>query len=137
MIIEISASLDELSVVVQMLHRHLPPHALIFLVGDLASGKTTLSSAVAKSQGIASGATSPTFSLQQCYGERLFHYDLYRVGTQTFLEMGLHEEFDKEGWHLIEWADKPLRDFLKNAGYNTATVTITPDGSERRYKIEV
>ena len=134
---EIIASLDELDRVVSFLEEHVPLNAIIFLTGDLASGKTTLTSAIAQSQGITSGVTSPTFSLQQCYGNRLFHYDLYRITNETFFELGLHEEFDKEGWHMVEWADESLKEFLANAGYNTASILITPVGESRNYAIEV
>ena len=134
---EITASLDELHKVVSFLEENVPPSAIIFLTGDLASGKTTLTSSVAKSRGIVSGVTSPTFSLQQCYSDTLFHYDLYRISNETFFELGLHEEFDKEGWHLVEWADESLKEFLANAGYNTISILITAVGESRNYTIEV
>jgi len=133
----ISASLDSLEQVTSYLQQHIASDAIIFLTGDLAAGKTTLSSAIAKSKGITEGVTSPTFSLQQCYGKGLYHYDLYRITNEEFFEMGLHEELDKSGWHLIEWADEKLQSFLTNAGYNTASITITPVGSHRDYHIEV
>ena len=133
----ISASLDSLEQVTSYLQQHIASDAIIFLTGDLAAGKTTLSSAIAKSKGITEGVTSPTFSLQQCYGRGLYHYDLYRITNEEFFEMGLHEELDKSGWHLIEWADEKLQSFLTNAGYNTASITITPVGSHRDYHIEV
>jgi tRNA threonylcarbamoyladenosine biosynthesis protein TsaE len=133
----IEASLDELDRVVEYLNSTIRPNSIIFLSGDLASGKTTLSSAIAKSKGIVDGVTSPTFSLQQCYGDTLYHYDLYRIENNTFFEMGLHEELDRDGWHLIEWADKALQEFLKNAGYNTALVSIINSGNRREYLIEV
>lgn len=134
---EITASLDELYRVVSFLEKQVPLNAIIFLTGDLASGKTTLASAIAQSQGIESGVTSPTFSLQQCYGEMLFHYDLYRISNEAFFELGLHEELDKEGWHLVEWADEPLKEFLANAGYNIVTILITPVDESRNYAIKV
>ena len=137
MIKEFTASLDELDRVVSFLEEEVPANAIIFLTGDLASGKTTLTSAIAKSRGIASGVTSPTFSLQQCYSDTLFHYDLYRISNETFFELGLHEEFDKEGWHMVEWADEPLKEFLANAGYNTVSILITAVGESRNYAIEV
>ena len=133
----ITASLDELHKVVSFLEENVPSSAIIFLTGDLASGKTTLASAIAKSRGIASSVTSPTFSLQQCYGDTLFHYDLYRISNETFFDLGLHEEFDKEGWHLVEWADESLKEFLANAGYNTVSILITAVGESRNYTIEV
>ena len=134
---EITASLDELHKIVSLLEEEVPINAIIFLMGDLASGKMTLTSAVAKSRGIVSGVTSPTFSLQQRYSDTLFHYDLYRISNKTFFELGLHEEFDKEGWHLVEWADESLKEFLANAGYNTISISITVVGESRNYTIEV
>jgi len=134
---EINASLSELDKVVRYLEEHVSENAIIFLTGDLAAGKTTLTSAIAKARGIESGVTSPTFSLQQCYGEKLFHYDLYRIDNDSFFALGLHEAFDEAGWHLVEWADEELKDFLANAGYNTASISITPSGEGRNYTIEV
>ncbi len=134
---EITASLDELHKVVSFLEENVPPSAIIFLTGDLAAGKTTLTSAIAKSRGIVSGVTSPTFSLQQCYSDTLFHYDLYRINNETFFELGLHEEFDKKGWHMVEWANESLKGFLANAGYNTVSILITAAGESRNYAIEV
>ena len=80
--------------------------------------------------------TSPTFSLQHCYGEGLFHYDLYRIENSEFMELGLFEEFDKAGWHCVEWGDESLKAFLINAGYDVFTVTITPYNEKRKYHIE-
>ena len=134
---DFQASLQDLDRIVSFLDENLPDDAIIFLSGDLASGKTTLASAIAKSKGIESGATSPTFSLQQCYGKSLFHYDLYRIENDEFFELGLHEEFDRPGWHIVEWADDELKEFLANAGYNTASILITPIGESRNYSIEV
>ena len=50
--------------------------------------------------------------------------------------MGLHEELDKSGWHIIEWADEYLQSFLKSAGYNTILVSIEYMGDRREYTIE-
>jgi len=135
-IVKIEASKDELNKIVDYLTLHLKEDTIIFLKGNLASGKTTLSSAIAKSKGVREGVTSPTFSLQQCYGNELYHYDLYRIDNETFFNMGLHEELDKSGWHIIEWADEYLQSFLKSAGYNTILVSIEYMGDRREYTIE-
>ena len=133
---DIIASLDELESVVTAIEESVAANAIIFLTGDLASGKTTLTQAIAKSQDITATVTSPTFSLQQIYGERLFHYDLYRITNEEFFALGLHEELEKDGWHIIEWADSTLKSFLANAGYNTLSILITATGESRNYSIE-
>jgi len=60
---EIQASLTELNKVVNYLHTTLPQNAIVFLRGDLAAGKTTLTQAIAKAKGIVGEVSSPTFSL--------------------------------------------------------------------------
>jgi len=133
---EIIASEDELSSVVEYLYEIIPSSAIVFLVGDLAAGKTTLTKAIAKAKGVEGEVTSPTFSLQQCYDKNLFHYDLYRIENEEFMKLGLFEEFDKEGWHMVEWGDESLKSFLLNAGYDVFTVNIEPFEERRKYRIE-
>jgi len=52
------------------------------------------------------------------------------------MELGLFEEFDKEGWHMVEWGDESLKSFLIGAGYDVFTVTIEPFEDKRIYRIE-
>ena len=132
----ITASLDKLNKITTHLIQTIPKDAIIFLTGNLASGKTTLTKAIAKSKGITDEVTSPTFSLQQCYGDDYYHYDLYRIENEEFMQLGLFEEFEKSGWHLVEWGDNALKEFLINVGYNVYTVTITPHQEGRKYTIE-
>ncbi|HEY9190226.1 MAG TPA: tRNA (adenosine(37)-N6)-threonylcarbamoyltransferase complex ATPase subunit type 1 TsaE [Sulfurovum sp.] len=140
MIKEIIASLDDLDKVVTYLDSILPPHAIVFLRGDLAAGKTTLTQAIAKAKGIEGEVTSPTFSLQQCYGmeggSMLYHYDLYRLEHEEFMRLGLFEEFEKEGWHMVEWGSDALKSFLEGVGYNVATIEIEPNENSRTYRID-
>jgi len=132
---EIVASLETLDSVAAYLNEILPQDCIVFLRGDLAAGKTTLTQAIAKARGIEGEVTSPTFSLQHCYGEGLFHYDLYRLDHEEFMQMGLFEEFDKEGWHMVEWGSDELKAFLDAAGYNTALIEIEPALEGRKYRI--
>jgi tRNA threonylcarbamoyladenosine biosynthesis protein TsaE len=132
---EIQASLTELDKVVKYLNDTLPPNAIVFLRGDLAAGKTTLTQAIAKAKGIEGEVTSPTFSLQHCYGEGLYHYDLYRLDHEEFMQLGLFEEFEKEGWHMVEWGSDELKAFLEGVGYNVVTIDIEPTLEGRNYKI--
>jgi len=133
---EITVSLDELDRVVTYLQETIPPNAIIFLRGDLAAGKTTLTQAIAKARGIEAEVTSPTFSLQHCYGEGIYHYDLYRLEHEEFMALGLFEEFDREGWHLIEWGSAELEAFLLAVGYDLTMIEIEPVGQQRKYTIK-
>ena len=139
MIKEITASLSELDKVVNYLDATLPSDAIVFLRGDLAAGKTTLTQAIAKAKGIEGEVTSPTFSLQQCYGAKdgssLYHYDLYRLDHEEFMQLGLFEEFEKQGWHMVEWGSDELKAFLEGVGYNVATIDIEANENSRIYRI--
>jgi len=132
---------SELNKVVDYLNDTLPENAIVFLRGDLAAGKTTLTQAIAKAKGIEGEVTSPTFSLQQCYvgddGVNLYHYDLYRLEHEAFMQMGLFEEFEKSGWHMVEWGSDTLKAFLEGVGYNVATVEIESNPNSRTYRIHI
>ena len=100
------------------------PEGVIILRGDLAAGKTTLVKAFAKALGCVDDVTSPTFSLQQCYGENIFHYDIYNHGLEHFLSLGMLEELEKDGLHFIEWGDDALVELLESAGMDVMTIDI-------------
>ena len=138
---EITASLTEVNKVVDYLNEMLPSNAIVFLRGDLAAGKTTLTQAIAKAKGIEGEVTSPTFSLQQCYlgtdDSRLYHYDFYRLEHEEFMQMGLFEEFEKEGWHLVEWGSQELKSFLESVGYNVGIIDIRVNSQSRVYRIDI
>jgi len=134
---ELSASLDQLSEVSDAIVQALPEGGVVILQGTLAAGKTTLTKAFAAHLGLDEAVTSPTFSLQQCYGEQLFHYDIYNHGLDHFLALGMFEELEKEGYHLIEWGDETLATLLKSAHIPTIKVEISKlDETKRTYRIE-
>lgn len=128
---------DQLSVVCEMMQKELPEGGVIILQGDLASGKTTLTQAFARHLGMEDAVTSPTFSLQQRYGEKLYHYDLYNYGFEKFLSLGMMEELEREGYHLIEWGDETLIGWLKRCGIETIILKITKcDETSRCYEVQ-
>ncbi len=136
MIKTVDATLEELPAVALEIKKSLPESAVIFLRGDLAVGKTTLTKALAEVLGCGERVTSPTFSIQQIYGDRLYHYDLYQCPNEKFIAMGLLESLEEPGWHLIEWGDEALSSLLKDYGFYTAVVEITQKEGGRRYRIE-
>ncbi|WP_434656790.1 tRNA (adenosine(37)-N6)-threonylcarbamoyltransferase complex ATPase subunit type 1 TsaE [Sulfurimonas sp. NW9] len=105
---------------------------VIILKGDLAAGKTTLVKNIAKKLGLSEDVTSPTFSLQQCYGEKLFHYDIYNHGLDHFISLGMLEELEKPGLHFIEWGSDELVDILVSAGIETVTIEIEKISDDAR-----
>lgn len=131
---EFVLGLDELGILVKEIQAELPNGGVVILQGDLASGKTTLTQAFALALGEEEKVTSPTFSLQQSYGDKLFHYDLYNKGLEHFMSLGLLEELEKKGYHLIEWGDEKLRNLLESAGIDTMHISIHKDQNKRVYQ---
>ena len=128
-------TLDELDTLAEDIITNFPS-GVVILRGDLAAGKTTLVKYIAKKLGLKEDVTSPTFSLQQCYGEKLFHYDIYNHGLEHFLSLGMLEELEKEGLHLIEWGDDALRELLLSAGMEVMEITIKKtDANTREYTL--
>lgn len=85
------------------------PGKVIALTGDLGTGKTTLTKAIARGLGIDETITSPTFNIVKEYRTGrlpLFHFDVYRIGDiDEMFEIGYEEYFFGEGVCVIEWAD--------------------------------
>lgn len=133
----LTCSLDALQTVCEAIVEALPDGGVVILQGTLASGKTTLTQAFAKYLGMDEAVTSPTFSLQQRYGDKLYHYDIYNQGLDHFLSLGLLEELEHPGYHLIEWGDEALAKLLQSAQIETVTVKIDKaDENSRTYRIE-
>ncbi len=130
------ATLDELERVAQNILGEVGSSAIVLLKGNLAAGKTTLVSKIVQvlGEGV---ATSPTFSLQQSYGRRVFHYDFYRVNFEEVLSLGLVEELEKEGLHFIEWSDDALKELLIDAGFKLFELNIDIlNKSSRKYRLK-
>ena len=129
---EQSAKLEQISDIASKILTYLPDNAIVALNGDLAAGKTTLVSTIVNSLNLGS-ATSPTFSLQQVYGDKVFHYDFYRLEYSEIANLGLIEELEKDGLHFVEWAPKELIELLSSAGFKLFIIDIEKQNSSRKY----
>lgn len=90
---------------------------VVFLSGDLGSGKTTTTKAVAKALGVQEDVTSPTFVILKRYRigeniinkkfENLIHIDAYRLKSYSELEKIKFEEYltDEKNVIFIEWPE--------------------------------
>jgi len=116
-------AINELDTIFKILDTHIDVQVVI-LEGDLASGKTTFVNEYVKYKGCNDDVSSPTFSIQNCYCNSIFHYDIYNHGLEHFLSLGMLEEFEKEGIHFVEWGDDVLVSLLDTIGVETLVVKI-------------
>jgi len=105
------------------LSRALAPGLVIWLEGDLGSGKTTLVRGVLRGLGYAGNVKSPTFTLVELYAIsslNLHHFDFYRFSQpDEYLDAGLDEYFQGGAVCLVEWPDK-AGDYLAPADLRIA-----------------
>ena len=79
------------------------------LIGDLGTGKTTLTKYIAEGLGVEESITSPTFNIVKSYYSGripIHHFDVYRLGSSDeFFDIGGDEYLEADGVCVIEWAD--------------------------------
>lgn len=83
---------------------------VIYLQGDLGSGKTTFSRAFLRAAGFSGSVKSPTYNLLETYALPRFHilhFDLYRFHHPSeWEEAGFDDEVQTNSLLLIEWPEK-------------------------------
>jgi len=88
----------------------LHPPCIVYLEGDLGTGKTTLTRGILRGLGYQGPVPSPTFTLLEPYDLgtcRLYHLDLYRLGDPEELEyLGLRDLLDRDSLLFVEWPQR-------------------------------
>ena len=92
--------------------------SVIYLKGDLGSGKTTFAKGFLNGMGFLGNVTSPTYTLIEIYNTKIYdvyHIDLYRIDTRKeIIELELHEQPTSSNpfIFLIEWPERGTPDIL-------------------------
>lgn len=102
-------NLRETELLGEKIAERLKKGTVIALIGELGTGKTAMTKAIAKGLGITENVNSPTFMLvQEYYSGKLpfFHFDVYRVDAIDELDViDFNEYFYSDGICVVEWAD--------------------------------
>lgn len=96
------------------LARTLAPGLVIYLHGELGTGKTALTRALLHAAGYGGHVKSPTYTLAEPYAVtvdgaplHVIHFDLYRMlDPEEFLDAGFRETFNGRNVCIVEWPEK-------------------------------
>ena len=102
----ITRSPAETEAVGAALARVLMPGAVIAYQGDLGAGKTAFTRGLARGLGVKEPVTSPTYTIVNEYlsGRMpLFHFDMYRLGSEDELfDIGWEDYLERGGVCAVE-----------------------------------
>lgn len=125
-------ALEELPAIAKEVIKAAENKVLLFY-GEMGVGKTTLIKEIVKQLGSFDTVSSPTFSLVNEYhtvnGEKLYHFDFYRINNENeALDIGIEEYLYSNCWCLVEWPEK-----AKNlVPLNSVKITITSNIDQLR-----
>lgn len=126
--------------------------SVLELVGDVGSGKTTFTRALARGLGVKEPVTSPSFTISKRYywsadknrentrgatsvrDFELIHYDFYRLEDPGLMASDLEDALSQDNAIVVlEWAES-VKNLLPSS-HTKITFTVKEDGS-RDLKIE-
>ena len=112
---------------------------VVFLDGDLGTGKTTLVKEIIFALGVKEKVISATFTIIEPYelnNENIYHVDLYRIIDPTELEIiGLREYLNESNAIIfIEWPEKSYG-YLKKFDLKISLKHLSEN--ERKCRIEL
>ena len=104
-------NLSELPAIAKQLLQSFDGEKVVAFHGVMGAGKTTLIKALCEALGVQDTISSPTFSIVNEYrtvkGEKIYHFDFYRIkSVDEAYDMGYEEYFYSKAYCFIEWPEK-------------------------------
>ncbi len=104
---------------------------VVAYLGEMGAGKTAFTRGLARGLGISMRVTSPTYTIVNEYtGGRLplFHFDMYRLGSEEELfDIGWEDYLARGGVCAVEWSEN-----VSGAMEDAITVRIEKTSDEGR-----
>jgi tRNA threonylcarbamoyladenosine biosynthesis protein TsaE len=86
------------------------PGRVLYLSGDLGSGKTTLVQGLLRALGVSGRVKSPTYSLVELYEVsrlNLYHFDFFRFADRSeWVASGFRDYFNPATACIVEWPER-------------------------------
>ena len=102
-------NLSDYELLFKNIHLPINNRTVIFLKGELGSGKTTFVQKYLKYKYQFTNTSSPTFGIVNTYPINdimIYHYDLYRIIKPAELnDIGLYDNLEVDALHFIEWPE--------------------------------
>lgn len=120
----------EMEALGEKIGRQLRGSEIIELIGDVGTGKTTLTHGIAKGLDIKDDIQSPSFTISRNYEARdnltLNHYDFYRLNDAGIMNLEIAESSsDPNNITIIEWGES-IRSAIP-AEHIKITINYLPD----------
>ena len=103
--------LESLKEFAKVFSKILKPGDIVYLKGDLGTGKTTFVKNVCRALGVKDDIASPTFTIMREYSlkkNKIYHFDMYRIADYDELsEFGFEDYIynNENDFVFIEWPD--------------------------------
>lgn len=123
-------NLSELPAIAKQLLQSFDGEKVVAFHGVMGAGKTTLIKALCEALGVQDTISSPTFSIVNEYrttkGEKIYHFDFYRIkSVEEAYDMGYEEYFYSKAYCFIEWPEKIQE--LMPLTYEKITIEVKGD----------
>ena len=129
-----STSADDTEAIGAEVAQTLAPGDVVLIEGELGAGKTTFVRGAARSLGIQTPVTSPTFTIGQRYRGRVpvSHLDLFRIAEMSDEDPDLLADYlGPDTIAFVEWPEVG-EDALAGLGRVAVRVVIEHAGGDRR-----
>jgi len=101
----VTSSSAETEAVAARLAARLVPGDVVYVSGELGSGKTTFVRGACRALGVTVPVTSPTYTIGHRY-DGVSHLDLYRFDRLTDADWGALEPYFDDAIVFVEWPER-------------------------------